>query len=341
MSPRKAWELIGPLLLVVAVGFIGSLTSGSMEFQFRSVLVIATIVVALHVFVGNSGVISFGHVSFVVLGAIAAGVATTPAEIKARSLSELFPFLLDLQLSNIESLVLAAALGGVFAFLVGVPIMRLSGLQAGIATFAVIIITNNVFRNWDRIGPAARALGPIPETTGFLQATIGLVLVIVVAFVYQRTRMARMLRAAREDPAAAQSSGVNIYRQRLLSFTLSGAMAGLSGGLLAHLLGSVTTEVVFLDLTFITLAMLVVGGIGSLWGSVVGALSIAGLNAFLAEAEREVGVLGFNLDLPSGTRLVVLGIIMAAVLLFRPSGLTGGRELTWPFARRGRVAPGG
>jgi branched-chain amino acid transport system permease protein len=333
--------LIGPALLVVGVALVGSLTSGSLEFQFRVVLVTASLVVALHVFVGNSGVISFGHVSFVALGAMSAGLATTPVDIKSRSMSDLFPILADLQLSNVESLALAAVLGGVFAFVVGVPIMRLSGLQAGIATFAVIIITNNVFRNWDRIGSAARALGPIPETTGFVQATVGLLLAIVVAYIYQATRQARMLRAAREDPAAAQSSGVNIYRQRLLAFTISGAMAGLSGGLLAHLFGSITTEVVFLDLTFITLAMLVVGGIGSLWGAVIGALSIAGLNSFLAEAEREVTVIGLDIDLPSGTRLVVLGIIMAAVLLFRPSGLTGGRELTWPFARRGRFAPGG
>ena len=343
MPARRAWEVVGPSLLVILVGILGSLTSGSLEFQLRSVLVTATIVVALHVFVGNSGVISFGHVSFVVLGAFAAGLATVPPDVKERSraFSELYGFLADLELGNVESLILAAVLGGVFAFLVGVPIMRLSGLQAGIATFAVIIITNNVFRNWDRIGPAARALGPIPETTGFLQATTGLVLAIVVAYAYQRTRQARMLRAAREDPAAAQSSGVNIYRQRLLAFTLSGAMAGFSGGLLAHLLGSVTTEVVFLDLTFITLAMLVVGGIGSLWGAVIGALSIAGLNSFLAEAEREVAVLGLDIDLPNGTRLLVLGVIMATVLLFRPSGITGGRELAWPFFRRGRIAPGG
>lgn len=341
MSIRRAWELIGPALLVVGVALVGSVTSGSMEFQFRVVLVTASLVVALHVFVGNSGVISFGHVSFVALGAMSAGLATTPVEIKSRSMSELFPVLADLQLTNLESLGLAAVLGGAYAFVVGVPIMRLSGLQAGIATFAVIIITNNVFRNWDRIGSAARALGPIPETTGFVQATVGLLLAIVVAYFYQATRHARMLRAAREDPAAAQSSGVNIYRQRLLAFTISGAMAGLSGGLLAHLFGSITTEVVFLDLTFITLAMLVVGGIGSLWGAVVGALSIAGLNSFLAEAEREVTLVGLDLDLPSGTRLVVLGIIMAAVLLFRPSGLTSGRELSWPLARRGRTAPGG
>ncbi len=337
----RSWELVGPALLVVVVALVGTTTSDSLQLQFRSVLVTASIVVALHVFIGNSGVISFGQVSFVAIGAFGAGVATTPVDVKPFAFPELFPFLKELELSNVESLLLAAVLGGVYALVVGVPLMRLSGLSAGIATFAVIIITNNVFRNWERIGPGAKTLTQIPETTSFLQATVGLLIVIAVAYAYQRTRQARMLRAAREDPPAAQSSGVNIYGQRLLAFTLSGALAGFAGGLLVHLAGTLTTEQVFLDLTFITLAMLVVGGIGSLWGSVVGALFIAGLNAYLTEAERGVRVFGLDVDLPSGTRLIALGAIMALVLLFRPSGLTGGRELTWPFVRRARATPGG
>ncbi len=337
----RSWELVGPALLVVAVALVGTTTSDSLQLQFRSVLVTASIVVALHVFIGNSGVISFGQVSFVAIGAFGAGVATTPVDVKPFAFPELFPFLKELELSNIESLLLAAVLGGVYALVVGIPLMRLSGLSAGIATFAVIIITNNVFRNWERIGPGAKTLTQIPETTSFLQATVGLLIVIAVAYAYQRTRQARMLRAAREDPPAAQSSGVDIYRQRLLAFTLSGALAGFAGGLLVHLAGTLTTEQVFLDLTFITLAMLVVGGIGSLWGSVLGALFIAGLNAYLTEAERGVRAFGLDVDLPSGTRLIALGAIMALVLLFRPSGLTGGRELAWPFVRRARATPGG
>lgn len=333
------WELLGPSLLIVAVAVVGAGTSTSVQLQVRSILVTAAIVVALHVFVGNSGVISFGHVSFVALGAFAAGLATAPSDVKPIALPELFPFLAELELSNVESLALASVLGGLFALVVGVPIMRLSGLSAGIATFAVLIITNNVFRNWERIGPGAKTLTQIPETTGFLQATIGLLVVVVVAWAYQRTRYARMLRAAREDPAAAESSGVNIYAQRLVAFVVSGVLAGFAGGLLAHLLGSMTTQQVFLDLTFITLAMLVVGGIGSLWGAVLGALFIAGLNSFLAEAERGMRLFSFDVDLPNGTRLVALGVIMAAVLLFRPSGLTAGRELRWPFQRRSRAVP--
>jgi branched-chain amino acid transport system permease protein len=88
----------------------------------------------------------------------------------------------------------------------------------------------------------------------------------------------------------------------------------------------------------VTLAMLVIGGITSLWGAVVGALAVSGLDSFLSEAEQGVGVGGVTVDLPQGARLVVLGALMAIVLVLRPSGLTGGREFGLPrLGRRERV----
>ena len=136
-----------------------------------------------------------------------------------------------------------------------------------------------------------------------------------------------MLRATREDPAVAQAVGINVHRQRLWAFTLSGALAGFAGGLYVHMLGSITTEQVYLELTFITLAMLVVGGLTSLWGAVVGALAVSGLDSLLGNAENGVDF-GLRIDLPTGSRLVVVGALMALVLILRPSGLTGGREVT-------------
>ncbi len=111
------------------------------------------IVVAIYVFVGNSGVLSFGQISFVAVGAFAAGVMTVPLESKVGVLPDLFPMLRDHTIGNVPSLLLAAAVGGVFALLVGMPLMRLSGLAAGIATFAVLEITHNLLREWTKIGP--------------------------------------------------------------------------------------------------------------------------------------------------------------------------------------------
>ena len=333
-----AAQLLAPVLLVVAAAVLGSYTSRAIEIYFLTAIVSVAIVVAIYVFVGNSGVLSFGQISFVAVGAFAAGVMTIPLESKTGVLPDLFPLLREHTIGNLPSLVLAAAVGGAFAFLVGVPLMRLSGLAAGIATFAVLEITHNLLREWTKIGPGATTLALVPETTDLVQAAIGTVAVIVVAFAYQRSRLGRSLRATREDPAAARAVGIDVHRQRLWAFTLSGALAGFAGGLYVHMLGSITADQVYLELTFITLAMLVIGGVSSLWGAVVGALAVSGLDSFLSEAEQGVGI-GFTIDLPQGARLVILGTLMAAVLVLRPSGITGGREFALPRSRRSAPAP--
>jgi branched-chain amino acid transport system permease protein len=240
LSLNALAELLGPALLVVVVGLVTTTASASNKVYFLNALVSVAIVVAIYVFVGISGVVSFGQISFVAVGAFAAGVMTVPVVSKKGVLTSIFPLLRDHSVGNVTSLLLAAALGGVFAFVVGMPLMRLSGLAAGIATFAVLEITHNVLREWTKIGPGATTLALVPETTGALQATVGALVAIAVAFFYQRSRRGRLLRASREDPAVARSVGVNIHLERLLAFTVSGALAGFAGGLYVHLLGSIT-----------------------------------------------------------------------------------------------------
>ena len=325
--------LAGPCLLVVATALLGSIVSSATGVYFITALVSVAIVVALYVFIGNSGVVSFGHISFVALGVWTAGVLSVPRAQKQAIMPGLAGFLTHTTVGNVPSLLLAALVGGVAAALVGLPLMRLSGLAAGIATFAVLEITHNLLRYYEKIGPGLNTFSSVPETTGIRQAAIGALLVIVAAFLYARSRYGRMLRATREDPAAAAATGVSIYRQRLVAFALSGAIAGFAGGLYIHLL-PLNTEGVYLDLTFITLAMLVIGGATSLWGAVVGALAVSALDSFLAEAENGIKILGGTLDLPSGTRVIAEGALMALVLIFRPGGLTGGREFVLRWRRK-------
>jgi branched-chain amino acid transport system permease protein len=331
---RAVIQLIGPVLLVVVAAAIGTLVSHSTETYFINALVNVAIVVALYLFIGNSGVLSFGHISFVALGAWTAGVLSVPVSEKPAIMPHLAHFLRETTVGNIPSLAIAAAVGGAYALVLGLPLMRLSGLAAGIATFAVLEITHNVLRYWETIGPGVTTFSAVPETTGLLQAGVAAVIAVLVAWAYQHSRFGRLLRATREDPAAARAVGVSVYRQRLIAFVLSGGLAGFAGALYVHLL-PLNTETLYLDLTFITLAMLVIGGATSLWGAVVGALAVSGVDSFLAEAENGVHVAGVTLDFPAGTRIVIVGALMALVLIVRPSGLTGGRELGLP--RRARI----
>jgi branched-chain amino acid transport system permease protein len=330
---RAPWlaELVGPIGLVVLLAITSSLwVSSADEVKFQNAIVYVAIVGALYIFVGNSGVISFGQVSFVAVGAFASGVMTIPLDSKQGVLTTLFPLLRDHTISNVWSLVLAAGLGGVYAFAVGIPLMRLSGIAAGISTLAVLGITYNILTYWSSIGPGATVLSLIPTTTDYWQATVGAIAVLCIAFAYQRSRFGRQLRAAREDPAAARAAGIDIYRQRLIAFTLSGALSGFAGGLYVHLLGSISTNQVYLDLTFLTLAMLVVGGISSLWGAVVGTIVISLFTILLGNAEEGIHIGGLGIKAPAGTSLIGVAVVMLVILLLRPRGLTGGREFSVP-----------
>jgi branched-chain amino acid transport system permease protein len=318
-------EVAAPAALVVVAALLGTLASISTQAYFTDTLVKVAIVVALYVFIGNSGVLSFGHISFVALGAWTAGVLSVPVSEKPAIMPNLTHFLAHRHVGNLTSLVLAAVVGGVAALLVGVPLMRLSGLAAGIATFAVLEITNNLLQYEEGIGPGLNTFSSVPETTGLRQAGLGAVVCVVAAFLYARSRFGRLLRATREDAAAARAVGASVYRQRLVAFTLSGLLAGLAGGLYVHLL-PLNVSSLYLDLTFITLAMLVVGGSSSLLGAVVGALAVSALDSWLSVAENGTSLLGWHIDLPSGTAEIVVGALMAIVLILKPSGLTGGRE---------------
>jgi branched-chain amino acid transport system permease protein len=328
-----AVQLGAPVVLVLAAALLGTAASQSSQTYFVDTLVKVVIVVALYVFIGNSGVVSFGQISFVALGAWAAGVLSVPTTEKPAIMPNLAHFLRVTTVGNVPSLAIAAAVGGVAALFVGLALMRLSGLAAGIATFAVLEITHNMLRYYEKVGPGLNTFSSVPETTGMWQAATGALIAVVAAFAYQRSRFGRTLRATREDPAAATAAGISIYRQRLGAFVVSGVLAGLAGGLYVHFL-PLNTETLYLDLTFITLAMLVVGGATSLFGAVVGALSVSALDSFLAAAENGVGIFGGTLDLPAGTSLVVVGVLMATVLILRPTGITGGREFRLPRRRR-------
>ena len=331
-SVRRALQTVGgPVAIVLLAGLLSLLFSKGIELKFHNAFVITAMVVSVYVFAGNSGVISFGHISFVGIGAFAAGMFSMDVQQKGAVFKRLFPLIKDNHLGNVPTLLLAAVLGGLFALVIGIPLVRLNGLAAGIATFAVLGITRNVLRNWTKIGPGAKSIPAVAETTGLAQAMLALILCIVVAYLYQRSPSGRRLRATREDAAAAQGVGVRIYRERLIAFVLSGAMAGFAGAVYVHLLGSVSTDQVYLDLTFLVLAMLVVGGINSLWGAVLGGLSISLVNTVLTEGESGLSLFGWKVTLPTSTSGIVLAALMAAVLLVRPKGLTNGREFRVPI----------
>ncbi len=191
------------------------------------------------------------------------------------------------------------------AFAVGLPLMRLSGLAAGIATFAVLEITNNLLTYDQSIGPGQNAFSSVPQTTGMWQAAIG-------AAHLHRGRLPLPQQPLRPDaPGDARGSrrprlrpGISIYRQRLFAFVISGGLAGFAGGLYVHLLplqaaGSISTSRSLRSRCSSSAAP------AACSGAVVGALAVNGLYSFLSAATNGVDVLGWNLTVPQGTAEIV------------------------------------
>lgn len=302
------------------------------------VLLRVMLVVGLYIFIGNSGVLSFGHIGFTCLGAYAAAWLTMPPMMKGMMLPGLPGWLIGTQLPYWVAAPIAATFAAFFALLFGLVLMRLSGIAASIATFAMLAMINKIYSNWSSVTGATSSVVGIPIVRDLWPYVIAVILCIFIAWAHAISRAGLKLRAARDEPVAAQASGIDIPRERLVAFVVSGWVTGLAGALFAHSLGVVTPDTFYLAMTFMALSMLVVGGMSSLSGAVLGVLVLSLLIQMLRALERGVDMGGIALKIPNGMQEIALGVIMIAILMFRPSGMMGNRELVWPRARRGRVA---
>jgi len=330
-----------PLLLIAIVGAVTLLAVlGGEQWQtsLTEMLIRMVVVVGIWVFVGNSGVISFGHVGFMCVGAYAAAWATVDPDWKGIMLTGLPQALQDNAYPVPLALLGGGLLAAAVALVLGVAIMRLSGIAASIATFAFLMIVNSVYSNWDSVTGGTSSIIGIPTVIGPGLAFGFAAAAILAAHWFQVSRIGLMLRASRDDEVPAKASAVNIVRVRLVAFVISAGIVGTGGALWGHFLGVLTADTFYLTLSFVTLAMLVVGGLGSLSGAVAGVIVVTLVVQALRTLEQGVTVGGSSVTLPPGSQEIGLGLVLALIMIFRPMGLTQGRELVWPWrpARPGK-----
>lgn len=320
-----------PVLLIILLGLIAATTmlveADGFQVTLTEMFIRIVAVVGLYVFIGNSGIISFGQIGFMCIGAYAAAWATAEPAFKSIMLSGLPSLLRENQYHFLVAIGGAMLLPALVALLLGLAIMRLSGTAAPIATFAFLIIVNSVYSNWDSLTAGVSSIVGIPTVVGPWTAYLFAGFAILVGYLFQISRFGLMLRATRDDEVAARASAVKVVQVRLIAFVLSAALTGIAGGLYAQFLGILTVDPFYLSLTFITIAMLVVGGMSSLTGAVIGVVCVTAIVEFLRVLERGFGVGGTTIALPQGSQEIGLGIVMALILLFRPSGLADGREI--------------
>ncbi|WP_320178061.1 branched-chain amino acid ABC transporter permease [Roseovarius pacificus] len=320
------------LALVVAVTLFGDKALARMAAE---TLIRVVLVVGLWIFVGNSGVISFGHAGYMAIGAYCSAWLTLKPQMKALFLPDLPAWLAGAEWPMLPAALASGGLAALVALLSGAAILRLTGIAASIASFAFLAIVNTVYSNWEGVTGATSSVVGLERYVDQWVALAWAVAAIVVANVYANSGSGLALRATREDEIAARASGIDMYRHRLLSLVISGFFTGVSGALLGHYIGVLNPDNFYLGITFISLAMLVVGGIGSLSGAVTGVLALSILIELLVRGEQGVGIGAATFALPGGTQEIAIGVVMILVLILRPSGLTGGREFrlarpAWP-----------
>lgn len=318
------------IALIAIVVLLGGTLSGGNQRVITDALVKLVIVVGMYIFIGNSGVLSFGHIAFLGLGAYSAAWLTIAPSIKASLMPGLPAMLIATQVSPPVAVLCGGLLAAAVALLVGLPLSRLAGIAASIGTFALLVVFYVVFANWTSVTGGQGSLYGVPMFTDIRTAGALAAIAIVIAALHKASPSGFRLRGSREDPVAAQSCGIDIRRERLLAFVLSAFVVGMAGAMHAYFLQVVVANEFYLKMTFITVAMIVIGGMRSLTGAVVGTALVAIVSEFLRQTERGIDVGGFVVGGRPGLQEVGLAVVMLLVLLFRRQGIVGAWEIGFP-----------
>ncbi|MCK5315054.1 MAG: branched-chain amino acid ABC transporter permease [Anaerolineales bacterium] len=320
--------LIIPLLLIaVAVQLLERVV---LERIVIVMFINLIMVLALQMFMGNSGVVSFGHIAFMGIGAYASVLLSMTPEAKAAALRSGYPFIEQLHLPFIPALLGGALITALVAAVIGFPLARLSGATAVIATFALLVIVHNILLNWSEVTNGPRIIFGIEGyTTLWVSVVFGL-LSVLVAYLFKETALGLKLRASREDEQAAASIGINIIIVRWVAFSLSAFIAGLAGGLWAHFITIFSPISFYLVQTFLIVTMLIVGGMGSVSGAVVGTIAITAIFEGLRAIENAVNMSDLFPGTLAGFTEMLLAAAMIVLMIRRPAGITGGQEIRLP-----------
>ena len=320
--------VFGPLLVV---GLVTALAAIVFRDDTMTEIVLlfginAIMVVGFQLFVGNTGLVSFGHVAFMAIGAYAAGIVSIPVLDKDYLLPDLPGFLGQLELGVVPALLVGGCAAALFALVTGVALMRLSGAAASIATLGLLVITVNVLSQSTAITHGPRSLFGVPPYATFGWVFGSLAVVVLISATFKWSRLGLRARANRDDLVAAEAAGVGSLRARLLPFVLSAFITGIGGGLYGMLLTAFSPASFAISLVVVVLTMAIIGGVNSITGALVGASLVTALNEVLRRVEEGVDVAGLHIKTATGMSAAVLGIALILTLRLRPAGLLSSYE---------------
>ncbi len=356
------------LYLIIIVGLLALAQKGLNKYYLRVLSTLAiyiVLTVSLNLTNGFSGDFSLGHAAFMSIGAYVSALLTLPVAKKTMMIPDLPAWLnkltlpsvigtfiggageegaLGFQLGVLLGFLAATIIGGLMASLialvVGVPVLRLRGHYLAVATLGLMVIVRVVANQWIALTRGAKGINGMPRYTSNWWAYAWALLTIYVVWRIINSPYGRAMMAIREDETAAAVRGVNVTRHRLLAFIVGAFFAGVGGVLWGHQITAITPSSFWFSMTFNVVVMLVVGGSGSISGSVLGAAFMYLVpELFLRKIETYgplVSLVGHPLY---GLSQIIIAIAITLVMIFRREGLLGGREISLPRLFRARPRP--
>lgn len=334
-----ATRLLTALLLVGSVLLLALLTElfGPRLFEriVVNLFVTMTLVVGLQVFMGNSGILNFAHVGFMGVGAYTSALLTIPVRMKGMALPDLYPLLAEVELAPWLGMLGGALFAALVAAAITWPLVRLSDAAAVITLFALLVVLHTFMLHWSAVTNGPRTLFGLPRATDLPLAAGVAAGAVLLALAFRDSRVGLLLRATRDDRVAAAGLGARVPRLRWYAFVLSAFLAGLGGALWGHFITSFSPKSFYLHEAFVVLAMLVIGGPGTVTGAVFGTYAVTAAFELLRAVENRLNRADIFTEQVVGLTEVVLALAMIAVLALRPGGLFPGREIGALLLRHG------
>ena len=309
--------------------------------------------VSLNLITGFTGQFSIGHAGFMAVGAYASAYVTVyHAQVWERSLAGMVGAGLAHGLIFLLAILIGGLVAAITGLIVGIPSLRLRGDYLAIVTLGFAEIIRIVILNIDKVGGATGF--SVPGYTNFIWVGGFAVITIVMVYNIVHSDIGRALVSIREDELAAEAMGINTTRYKVLSFVISSALAGVAGVLFGHYTQFLSTNDFQFIRSFEIIIMVVLGGMGSITGAVLGALVITALPELLRSLgpmiESVLGRIGFShIPVPvheflmglANYRLVIYAALLILIILTRPQGVLGTREFGFSWLKRAQRRPEG
>lgn len=275
------------------------------------ICIYSIIAVSLQLIIGFTGMLNIGHIAFVGIGAYTAALLTHPTH--------------GLGLPFIVGFIAAPVTAGIAGFLVGIPALKLRGDYLAIATLGFGEITRAVMKNWSTLTRGPLGLPGItkPEFFGFhiatkeamLMLTI-IIAVLCIAMIWKlvHSPFGRTLKAIREDEIAALSLGKNVRKYKITALVIGAAWAGIAGALYAHYISFIDPTTFSFVESVMLVCMVILGGLGSISGAVVGAIIVTLI-------PQPLRFIGFPADITGALRQIIFALILIALMLWKPEGI--------------------